>query len=232
MIYTYVGCNKNGMLGSSLSTAGDLDDDGCCDFLVGAHGTNDIGKLSGGAVYVHSGNDGSQLGVLYGDEDGEMIGLSLHGGGDVNADGLPDIIIGTSEDINGIVGSGSVLVYAAKSLHATDQVPLGSTLELNMRIPAMPLGIYYLAFSLGAEPGMALGTRTIPLNADVLFSITFGNPAFIGSLDPEGEKQVILQIPIDPALSGLIFYSAFMMYDQAAPKLVKTISNPEEIEIL
>ncbi|MHC4946217.1 MAG: hypothetical protein ACYTG7_24660, partial [Planctomycetota bacterium] len=70
---------------------------------------------------------------------------------------------------------------------------------------------------------------TFPLNMDILFTLTFGNPAFIGNLDDEGKKQIIQYIPNDPGLSGIALYSAFLTLNASAPKGVQTISNPEKI---
>ena len=187
------------------------------------------GIFSGGAVYVYSGLDMSLLDWDYGKEVAEYLGKSVHGGGDVNGDGLPDVIISNNEDANGIHDSGSVFVYVAKSLQATDEVPIGGELTLDLRVPAQPTGFYFLGFSLGSDPGIPVGTRTLPLNWDLLFAVTFGNPAFAGNLDADGEKQIVLFVPNDPSLSGLLIYSAFLTLKAGAPKGVGTISNPEEI---
>ena len=232
MIYTITGQFNGGKLGGSVSTAGDVDMDGYCDFIIAAHGEYPLGIQSAGAVYVHSGKDGSVMEAVYGDELFEYLGKAIHGGGDVNGDGLPDMIIGTSEDVNGIPDSGSALVYVAKSYKATDEVLLGGYLEMNLHVPAQPFGLYYLAFSLGTKPGIPVGSRIFPLNTDLLFTLTFGSPAFTGNLDSEGKKYMTQYIPNDPGLSGIVLYSAFLTIDPSAPKGVRTISNPEEIKLL
>jgi hypothetical protein len=226
VLYMYTGILEEQRLGTRISTAGDVNGDGCNDFLI-LGGPDEPGHILAGAIYLHSGQDGSLLAYFYG-ADNAKIGVDIHGGVDVNGDGLPDIINGTGEDIAGQSYAGSAIVYVSKSFQATDEVPLGGNLELNLRVPAQPLGFYFLAFSLDKEPGIPVGTRTLPLNWDALFNITFANPAFCGNLDSDGDRQIVLFVPNDPALSGLTIYSAFLTLKSGAPMGVGTISNPEE----
>ena len=83
-------------LGMGASGAGDVNHDGYDDLLVGAFGfPNDSFR---GAAYVYY---GSNLGLgrdaawsIIGDQDGSYMGLSVARAGDLNADGLVDILIG------------------------------------------------------------------------------------------------------------------------------------------
>ena len=111
-------------------------------------------------------------------------------------------------------------------------MPLSGTLNLELCAPACKSMPYYLGFSLGAETGLPLGTRTLPLNGDALFALSFGHPAFAGALDAGGKRSLAYRIPNDPSLSGMVFYSAFVAVDLNAPCWVRTISNPEKIEVL
>jgi hypothetical protein len=230
LLYMYTGALAEQALGGRLSTAGDINRDGFNDFLI-TGGPYETGHINAGAIYLHSGKDGSLIAFLYG-EDNAKIGVSIHGGSDINGDGLPDLAVGTSEDINGQKAAGSVLIYILKSLQATNVVPLGGVLELNLHVPSQPFGLFYLALSLGTEPGIPLGTRNLPLNWDILFMTTFGHPALTGYFDEQGKKQIILPMPSDPAFSGFEFYTAFITIDYSAPKWVRTISNPEKIVLL
>jgi hypothetical protein len=73
----------------SIAGAGDLDGDGFGDVLVG----RPADTPSAGSVYVHSGKDGALLYKLPGPP-GASIGYTLDGAGDVDADGVPDVIAG------------------------------------------------------------------------------------------------------------------------------------------
>ncbi|MEM7129653.1 MAG: integrin alpha [Chloroflexota bacterium] len=76
-----------GWVGANL---GDMDGDGANDFLLTApfYGENSEGK-----IYVYSGQGGELVNEIVG-EAGSLIGYSARGAGDVNADGIPDYIVG------------------------------------------------------------------------------------------------------------------------------------------
>jgi len=97
-------------LGIDVSAVGDVNGDGCDDIVVGADGYNDPHNWSGRA-YVYSGIDGSLLYTLRseGESEYDEFGLSVSGAGDVNNDGLPDIIIGARQENNS--GNGKAYVY-------------------------------------------------------------------------------------------------------------------------
>ncbi|HGY92153.1 MAG TPA: VCBS repeat-containing protein [Planctomycetes bacterium] len=71
--------------GASVDGLGDLDGDGFDDFAIGAPGDGL------GSIRIHSGFNGSQMGVLSGNSGPNDFGLVLSGCGDVNGDGVPDL---------------------------------------------------------------------------------------------------------------------------------------------
>ena len=86
------------LFGSSVSDAGDVNNDGFDDVLVGASGY-DNGR---GTAHIYFGSsvmdsisvpDGTDV-ILYGDNAGDRFGLSVSGIGDVDNDGFDDIIVG------------------------------------------------------------------------------------------------------------------------------------------
>jgi hypothetical protein len=89
--------------GWSVSGAGDVDGDGLQDFLVGAI-YHDGGGGQSGAVYVftHLPGSGESLvdadAVLLGEASGDQAGYDVAAAGDVNGDGLADLIIGSPYD--------------------------------------------------------------------------------------------------------------------------------------
>ena len=85
--------------GFSVSKAGDVDGDGIDDIIVGAPLSGDPqGSGTGGAAHVFFGPiDGDSIPTridLFGSEDGEEFGFAVSTAGDINQDGVDDLIIG------------------------------------------------------------------------------------------------------------------------------------------
>lgn len=99
--------------GWSVSDAGDVNGDGTDDIIIGAHRADPGGRSEAGESYVvfgHSGafpaalelsalqsangGDGSQGFVLNGAIAGQYSGYSVGAAGDVNGDGIDDVIVG------------------------------------------------------------------------------------------------------------------------------------------
>ncbi|MCB9896718.1 MAG: hypothetical protein H6825_01815 [Planctomycetes bacterium] len=78
-----------GTWAATVARAGDLDDDGIPDILVGAPSTSDLGY-----VRVLSGADLGLLAEWQGDRAGEQFGCSVSGVGDANGDGVRDVAVG------------------------------------------------------------------------------------------------------------------------------------------
>lgn len=80
-------------LGFSVSGAGDVNNDGFDDLIVGAHSGEACGSRTGRA-YVYSGQSGVLLYTFTGEAAGDIFGLSVSGAGDVNKDAFDDLIVG------------------------------------------------------------------------------------------------------------------------------------------
>jgi len=87
---------EGGAFGWSVANAGDMDRDGTPDMLVGAPYTTVGERTVQGRVYAFSGRDG-QLLRAFDDPDpreGEVFGWCVASIGDLNKDGVPDVLIG------------------------------------------------------------------------------------------------------------------------------------------
>ena len=90
-----------GQLGSSMAPVADLNGDGIADLIAGVphHISNpntDDAEINAGEALVFCGKDGNVLFTLIdptAEEDGKM-GAAIAGLGDVNADGVPDLLVG------------------------------------------------------------------------------------------------------------------------------------------
>ena len=96
--------------GTAVAGAGDLDDDGYDDVLVGAPG-NDSAASGAGAVYVLAGpvsgdrNIAAADAVLLGQNSNDQAGWSVDAAGDVDGDGQLDVVVGAyrlSSDAGGV----------------------------------------------------------------------------------------------------------------------------------
>ena len=114
-----------GWLGYSVSGAGDFDDDGYDDILVGAP-MDDSGGVSSGAVYLLRGGP-SMDGVpdlIWTGAPYENLGFSVSGAGDVNGDGIDDIITGAPQNSSGGASAGVARVFFGGRLHNTSDIVL------------------------------------------------------------------------------------------------------------
>lgn len=92
VLYFLKGAQAGDEFGHSVDGVGDLNADGYADFIVGADFADGNGVNSGSA-WVYSGANGSVLYTFAGSP-GDLFGLPVRGAGDVNADGVPDLIVG------------------------------------------------------------------------------------------------------------------------------------------
>ena len=126
-------------LGTSVSAAGDINDDGIDDVVIGAPWTKPDGATRTGSAYVVFGSDkeiphpfdlssidGSNGVIIIGDSENDDFGESVSAAGDVNGDGINDVIIGAFRDFSGQAGS----AYAILGRRGVFPTPLNmSTLE-------------------------------------------------------------------------------------------------------
>ncbi len=104
---------------------GDLDLDGCGDFIVGD--PQDC-KTQPGSARIFSGKTGSHLKTMVGSVAADGFGSSVHGPGDINDDGFADVIIGSPGSNSGAtIGAGNVTVYSGLWInHGTGEAVLQS----------------------------------------------------------------------------------------------------------
>ena len=108
-------------LGGSVTGLGDLDGDGLADLAVGSVGT-DVNGPNSGSVRAVSGRTGLTLFTVNGTSANELFGIAAAAAGDVNADGVNDLIVGSLPGGGQGVGSARVLsgVDGATLLTFTD----------------------------------------------------------------------------------------------------------------
>lgn len=112
-LLTITGESAGNGFGVGPADAGDVNGDGHDDLAVGAWQFAGAAP-SGGKIYVISGRDGSTLRTVTGQLPGETLGFDSTGIGDVNGDGVPDLLVTSAwSTINGF-RSGRVFVLSGK----------------------------------------------------------------------------------------------------------------------
>jgi len=115
--------------------------------------------------------------------------------------------------------------------------PAGGAAAVALDLP-LDGGLAYLgAAALGATPGIALSNRVLPLNPDLLFSISlnpafaFLFPGFVGSLSAAGTATAAINLPVGVP-GGFVFYIAFVTLDAGAPDGIRTVTRAAKVTVL
>jgi len=124
------GIDSDDFSGNSVSGTGDINGDGLDDLIIGAFLGDPNGSSNAGESYVIFGStdgfdatldlsdlDGLNGFVLNGIDSDDRAGSSVSGAGDINGDGINDVIIGASRgDPNGSFNAGEAYVVFGQSV--------------------------------------------------------------------------------------------------------------------
>lgn len=194
--------------GISVSGAGDVNGDGLADLIVGADGGDPGGDSSAGEVYVVFGkSDGATIDLaslgargfrIEGIDPNDRAGASVSGAGDVNGDGLSDLVVGARMAGSGsATGVGEAYVLFGRSSTATvDLANLGAggfRIDGRSAFDAMGTGVAGagdvngdgLGDLIVGAPGAGPG-ETVTGTAFVVFGKTDSAPVSLASLGAAG----------------------------------------------
>ncbi|MBW2253232.1 MAG: FG-GAP repeat protein [Deltaproteobacteria bacterium] len=163
--------------GFAVAGAGDLDNDGFADLIVGAPGSDPAAGNNAGVVYVVYGDD-LTTGVLSldtawgtlitGGQATEALGAAVAGGVDLNDDGVEDLVMGAPEHNGGGYDEGAVYIWHA---------PNKSQLDLSAGIDSMLVGAATRdhvgtsvavagAVTAGGTPGVLIGAPDLDADGE------------------------------------------------------------------
>jgi subtilisin family serine protease len=112
--YNLTGEAAGDSFGISIASTRDVDADGVRELLVGAW-NNDAGGADAGRAYLFSGADGAPIHTWNGPAAGDQFGWEVADAGDVNGDGITDVIVGAYLNDAGGTDAGGAYVYSGST---------------------------------------------------------------------------------------------------------------------
>jgi hypothetical protein len=109
--YAIKDAGGNGALGSAVARIGDVDNDGCEDFIVGEPNATWSGYAGTGLILLESGRTGSQINYISGNL-ASNLGASVAGRIDLDGDGFLDVLMGAPLDHSAAYQGGAVFGYS------------------------------------------------------------------------------------------------------------------------
>lgn len=216
----FVGTGVRSGFGNSVAKAGDQDQDGFTDVMVGAW-VERVGNLNhAGAVHVYSTRSGELIRLQPGKAAGDTFGYSVAFVGDTDADGFPEVLSGAlNAKPNGIGNAGSAFLFSvdpflnldSQELSATQGTPIQADTDFPNRFADHRYGVL---LSLSGRGPTLIDSVEIPLTSDHMFFRTAGNqyPLILsngrGTLDSQGRATASFllaqQLPITSVPQSII----------------------------
>ena len=110
LIRVHVG-SAGDSLGASVRGAGDVDGDGADDVLVGAPQHSSSNYFEEGLSVVYSGQTGSVIWSVHGSDDFQQVGVCVDSAGDLDGDGRPEALVGSSANFAWVVDAGGAVLH-------------------------------------------------------------------------------------------------------------------------
>lgn len=180
------GVAENDESGSAVAGAGDINGDGIDDLIVGARFADPNGSASGSSylvfgrrgsvapIFALSSLDGSNGFRLDGVANNDSSGAAVSAGGDINGDGIDDLIIGAfNAGTKGTASGSSYVVYGARERIFRDGV---EDQNIDERFPRLQVRNSFIGSALRWQNGATCNCDFAPFDFN-LYN-TGGNLAF------------------------------------------------------
>eukprot|EP01032_Pedospumella_encystans_P039201 gene39201-biopygen13920 len=186
---------QGGLFGYSVSKAGDVNGDGVDDVIIGAYASNpDVGRPSAGISYVIFGRKVTSLANAFTDIQlpttamasnvgfrilgaavGDRSGSSVSGAGDINADGIDDLVIGAyfADPPSLAPGSNAGIVYIVFGKNMTGSAVAFGDVDLSQIVTGSTLGFRILGAAANDVLGLSV-SRAGDVNHDGISDVIVG----------------------------------------------------------
>ncbi len=207
------GDSSSDRLGRSVAS-GDVNGDGYRDIVVGSPQASVNGNDSG-LVRVYSGMNGCVLATLYGESFGDSFGTSISAAGDIDGDGLADLLVGAPGDDDLASNGGSVSLLTGffsvppLRIHVGEAAGIcfGCAVASAGDVDADGFDDVIVGARLAAPAGIASGRARVHSGTDgsLLFDSIGNSPgdnfgfsvAGLGDVDGDGHDDVAVGAPLD-----------------------------------
>ncbi|MEM7201680.1 MAG: integrin alpha [Planctomycetota bacterium] len=116
LLHRFDGPSVQSLFGWSVASAGDVNNDGTPDIIIGGYLHDRPGIVDCGIARVYSGVDFAPLHTLFGNFPDERYGNVVHGAGDVDGDNHDDFFVGAPQSpACGLVNAGAVTLYSGRT---------------------------------------------------------------------------------------------------------------------
>jgi len=234
---------EGGLLGYAVAGLGDVNNDGVPDIAVGVPGKNigdeEDGLIAVGLVYIFSGSDGSLIRTLNHptQQVNARFGSAIDNAGDIDHDGVSDIVIGAPGHGQAFVFSGrtGALIFSVTSPAIERQPSFGAAVAGGKDLdgdgtPDFAVGAPLQKNSRGAvflfNGSDGTLRRKLRFSSPQTFARFGAAVRLSADLTGDGRPDVLVGVP-DQDVNGRINAGEVLIFSGASGRLFRTLTSAE-----